>query len=850
MNLWSLIPLISCLTYAFLLVMALRQFRKPVNKVFGLYLFSSLLWTLFTFILSCDLNASTSHLIFWNNLVIAGIIFNIATYYHFVRVYTGHSIGKTTIFGYAAVLAVVGLSFSGFVVRDAYMVNGFIHHDIGPWVYILMAVLLPAIALIMVMLVKKYRSLKDPLERNKIAYLMVGLGIVAVYGPLNSNIPTLAGLPTDHLGTLANAFIIGYVIHKYKLLDIGFLARRALAYTLLGLVIIGFYVSALYLEVKFAPAFPLYLLLIINTGISIVLYSVVRPLRFLTEEKIDSIFHRSSYAHKQVLLTFSSKIVNELELAAVANEMLTTLSRSLRLTNAELLFRDDGHFITQFTYPKSKLDSQDVLKLSRDSTIAIWLAKEDKPLNLAELDDIPGLKEALAEEKAEVSDNRLSLLLPIKSQENMIGILALGNRQSGNIFYPEDIDFAASIAKQASIVIENAQLYAQAKERANIDELTGLYNHRHFHQRLDEEIARSSRFGDVFSLIIIDLDFFKSYNDIHGHLYGDNILKRVGSVIRNNCRTLDVSARYGGDEFAVILPETSIDLALKVAERLRSSMESDVNYKGMTVTCSIGVASWPTDGVMKEDLIHSADSALYFAKTLGRNRTCVPSNITSSDRSIKSTGEDNDSKIVLNTIYALAATVDTKDHYTYGHSKKVSKYASDLAAFLGYPEKRVSVIRTAGLLHDIGKIGVADEILSKKTSLNEEEWQPIHAHPTMGVSILKHVDSIKDCLPGVLYHHERFDGRGYPQGLKGDNIPLDARILAIADSFDAMTSARPYRNAPCTNEQAFAELIRCSGTQFDPVIVESFVKMMITNPVNPGVPAPSGVNPQKYSPHG
>ncbi len=190
------------------------------------------------------------------------------------------------------------------------------------------------------------------------------------------------------------------------------------------------------------------------------------------------------------------------------------------------------------------------------------------------------------EENAELSDPRLALLLPIKSQERMIGILALGNRQSGDIFHPEDVELAAAIAKQASIVIENAQLYAQAKQRANIDELTGLFNHRHFHQRLDEEIVRSSRFGDVFSLLMIDLDFFKSYNDINGHLYGDNILKRVGEVIKSNSRAIDVAARYGGDEFAVILPQTSIDEGLKIAERLRSAMESEDNYKGMTVTCS------------------------------------------------------------------------------------------------------------------------------------------------------------------------------------------------------------------------------------------------------------------------
>ena len=180
---------------------------------------------------------------------------------------------------------------------------------------------------------------------------------------------------------------------------------------------------------------------------------------------------------------------------------------------------------------------------------------------------------------------------------------------------------------------------------------------------------------------------------------------------------------------------------------------------------------------------------------------------------------------ILNTIYALAATVDAKDHYTYGHSKKVSKYATDIAEALHLPEERVSAIHTAALLHDIGKIGVSDQILQKNGPLNDEEWEPIQAHPSMGVSILKHVENLRDCLAAVQYHHERYDGSGYPSGLKGSNIPLDARILAIADSFDAMTSSRPYRDK-MTAEDALGEIIQCSGTQFDPEIVRVFAKLI------------------------
>ena len=191
----------------------------------------------------------------------------------------------------------------------------------------------------------------------------------------------------------------------------------------------------------------------------------------------------------------------------------------------------------------------------------------------------------------------------------------------------------------------------------------------------------------------------------------------------------------------------------------------------------------------------------------------------------KPASQDNTS-IILDTIYALAATVDAKDHYTYGHSKKVSKYACDIASKLGYSEEQIKVIRIAGLLHDIGKIGVSDEILLKNKNLNDEEWKPIHSHPNMGVAILKHVESIKGCLPGVLYHHEKYDGTGYPQGLKGENIPLDARILAVADSYDAMTSNRSYRDNSWNAGRAIEELIRCSGTQFDPKIVQVFIKLL------------------------
>jgi len=380
------------------------------------------------------------------------------------------------------------------------------------------------------------------------------------------------------------------------------------------------------------------------------------------------------------------------------------------------------------------------------------------------------------------------------------------------------------MASQAGIVIENARLFTQATVRANTDGLTGLYNHRHFHERLEQEIARGSRFGTRFSLIMLDIDLFKAYNDIYGHQAGDRILRRIAGHIKSSIRNLDMAFRYGGEEFAVILPETWFDDAYKVAERIRQTIESKMSARAMPVTVSLGVASWPADGVMAEEIIGCADTALYRAKQTGRNRTCMSSDISKLEVSAEGVQAEMP-RGSLSIIYALAATVDAKDHYTYGHSKKVGEYAVALAQALGLPQDRIATIRAASLLHDIGKIGIPDAILNKEGALTTDEWKPVKTHPELGVEILRHVTDLTNCLPAILHHHERYDGTGYPAGLKGDDIPLEARILAVADAYDAITSLRPYHKK-LSRQEGLAELKKHAGTQFDPEILDVFCKTM------------------------
>jgi diguanylate cyclase (GGDEF)-like protein/putative nucleotidyltransferase with HDIG domain len=331
---------------------------------------------------------------------------------------------------------------------------------------------------------------------------------------------------------------------------------------------------------------------------------------------------------------------------------------------------------------------------------------------------------------------------------------------------------------------------------------------------------------------MIDLDFFKNYNDTYGHLAGDDVLTTIGKCIQSSIRTVDTAFRYGGEEFAVILPETMNAGAFLVAERIREKIEQKVFGGRSSLTASLGIASWPVDGVTKEQILVAADKALYTAKGTGRNRTCAPYDFN--QQGLVSVYEATEAqRIAISMIFALAATVDAKDHYTYGHSRKVSQYAVAMAQSLNLPAEKITAIRTAGLLHDIGKISVPDSTLNKDGILDEQEWLQIKSHPEMGVEILRYVSELANSLPIILDHHEHFDGSGYPAGLKGDDIPLEARLLSVADAYDAMTSLRPYHKQR-TSQEAIDELKRCSGTTFDPACVELFCKILQTMVMKPG----------------
>ncbi|HEY5261835.1 MAG TPA: diguanylate cyclase [Solirubrobacteraceae bacterium] len=373
------------------------------------------------------------------------------------------------------------------------------------------------------------------------------------------------------------------------------------------------------------------------------------------------------------------------------------------------------------------------------------------------------------------------------------------------------------MAMRARVELLIARLY----DAARTDPLTKLSNRRGFRELLDLELERARRAGTGVGLLVGDLDGFKDVNDDYGHQVGDLALQRVARRLCEGKRQIDSAARVGGEEFALILPDTERDGGFALAEQLRRALRDEFAGDLTPLTISFGLAGYPEDGETAAALLHAADEALYAAKESGRNRTVRHTPALKSNLRLASDERDIEGERFVIAVLDLAEAVDLRFSGSARHSETVGRYSEMMARELGLPERRVSRIRLAGILHDIGKAGVPNSILHKPGPLTAEEYEQIKRHPALGAQIIEHV-SLSDVREWVAAHHERPDGLGYPLGLSSGTIPLEARIVAVADAYEAMTSNRPYRDS-IGYDAAIAELRHCAGTQFDAFVVEAFI---------------------------
>ncbi len=382
-----------------------------------------------------------------------------------------------------------------------------------------------------------------------------------------------------------------------------------------------------------------------------------------------------------------------------------------------------------------------------------------------------------------------------------VGVVAVEGAPSGG---SEAHELLLHVVGLAALALDKALLYERTTEQARRDALTGLLGRRVFFEMLQQQLDS----GVPFSVVLFDIDDFKEINDLYGHPAGDEVLRLVADGLRGNVRAHDSIFRVGGEEFYALLPDLANADALAIAERLRDGVAQLGSTLPYPVTLSAGVATFPSYATDRDELLAGADAALYASKRAGKNRTSVA-------------GEDAPCQPTRADRIARLELLLHKDADSVTHSIHTANLAVQLARVLALPEHRIADLRTAAKLHDIGKIGVPAAILNKPGPLDDEEFRIVKTHPIVGAELLN-AWGMETPAQIVLQHHERVDGRGYPSGLRGDEITLEGRIIHVADAFTAMTLDRPYRRA-LTHTEAIQELLRHRGTQFDDKVVDALL---------------------------
>ena len=395
--------------------------------------------------------------------------------------------------------------------------------------------------------------------------------------------------------------------------------------------------------------------------------------------------------------------------------------------------------------------------------------------------------------------------------------------EEGRELEPDAAHRLERFAELASASITSADARAHLAQLALEDSLTGLANHRHFHERLSAEVARAQRHGRPLSVVLFDIDHFKDVNDAYGHHVGDMVLRETAERIAACARSGELIARVGGEQFGWILPEAAGLDAYQAAERARRLLQATPMAEGIRVTASAGLCDLEHAATAGE-LMRFADGALFWAKAHGRDMTFRYSPEVVTELSAAEQLEHLRRTRTIVGIRALARAVDVKDHSTARHSERVAEIATAIARDLGWDDHQIDDLHEAALVHDVGKIGVPDAILLKPSRLDPEEYREIKRHPGLSAEIVDDVLTHEQ-VAWVLGHHERVDGGGYPGGLVGDAIPLGARILAAADAWDVMTSERPY-SAARSAQEALREMKAQSGRQFCPTVVDALARVI------------------------
>lgn len=820
---YSWVSIIALFSYLFLLLAFMVAKKTRVIRSFMCLLVCMLLAAGGSFFMRIQFWPSVN---FWHYVSLLGILMVPSVFFRFFLDFLGEKRGHGRLFWviFFGAAFLINLFTQCFIPTpelqvDALGDTSFVYHY--SWSILILFAGAFCIVVQCVLLFIRYCK-GDAVILRQLRPVLIGLGVL-VGGTALSTLNFLAGIPLDIISSVLFAYLVFYALYRKRLLKLALLASPVNCYVVAVLISMAafyklmtplqhFIIDHFRLSQELATLLVAFLLV----GAIFLLYLVMK--RFL-----DALFVKNEQSQTETIQQFSRAVSKTLNKEEILSDMLEVIQRMIPVDMAYVCLKENnGEYTVAQTM--SALHSDDLV-LKADHPLVSYLSAHDSGILMEDFVCTREYRAMWELEKRQLKEREITCVVPMKDGDELIGLLLLPGKRKGKAYTVDDFSLLSSVCSVCSMAVKNSQLYEIAYSEARRDELTGLYNRKSFYESVNELFQQ--RQNRPLALVMMNIDNFKLYNQLYGNKEGDAALRQVADIIRVSSEGRGTAFRMAGKEFSLLLPDYDIYSAKLLAESILQQVRNLhitkelYQLKAMTMSCGICAAPYMASSV--EELIANADFAVYTAKRGGKNQVVVYSEEAKlqSQSAERAGGYDT----YASTIVALTATIDTKDHYTFSHSQNVANYASQLAKAYGMNQDFADIVREAGLLHDIGKIGIREDILNKPEKLTAEEYAIMKTHVENSVGIIRHLPSLDYVIPAVISHHERYDGRGYPRGLAGENIPLMGRMLCVVDSFDAMVSKRSYKNA-MSIDAALDTLARERGKQFDPVLADLFIQLV------------------------
>lgn len=830
---YIVVPAIALCCYSFLLITIMAAKKSKVIYSYMAILVAFILWASGSLFMRMQAWPGMN---FWYEVSIIGVFLLPLLFYNFVAAFIeqkGYFLKILYTIGTAAII--LAIHFHLFLKHPTVeiMADGQPHfiYDITWPVIFPMVFSTIVIGSIFYMVIKDVR--KNRMNFDRLLPVLIGLGILFL-GNIMDVFPFIGEFPGDTLSGIINAFFMVYALAKRRLLNLTLLISRSTAYVVTALFVFVIFANAIQPFERFIvetmpwlAGYETMIVAVLFASISIVAF-------YFTKKLLDKIFVRDEMAQAELLKYFSRDVSKSLNLDEIMTKLVYVVQKGVNVEKIYVCLPDEKTQSFKTVHSASPLDSRSY-QLSYTNPCVKWLISNNTCMVVKEFQRTIFFKALWQEEKKQLEDLEIECLVPLKCDEELAGIIMLSKKQKNRGFTFDDINFLDSVNSVGSIAIKNARLYEKAYLEARYDDLTGLLNRKYFYEAINEEALKTS--NNSLALLILNIDDFKLFNQLYGNREGDEALRNIAQTILGSVGTQGITARYSGKEFAVILPNFDAYSSINLAENIRkqvANINQDQEAAAMrTLTLSCGICIMPYTATTVKQLIENADMAVFNAKRSGKNKVEVYSlkePVVGPAKELTDLKPDVYTEYA-STIYALTAAIDVKDHYTFNHSQKVAEYATTLAAAISLNDEHVEIIREAALLHDIGKIGIPESILNKQGKLTDDEYTTMKKHVENSIAMIRHLPSLDYVIPAVLGHHERWDGKGYPRGIAGEDIPISARCLAIADAFDAMTTERSYKKA-LSIDFARNEINNQAGRQFDPTLAGVFVRLIEDNQIH------------------